>query len=95
MVISRQVSQTLLPHEVVLYLQSQVHPFTPIPLFLCASFFMTHRALDDSFDLQLQVVLKALQDLQRVNCLAQNYLDFLELESVSQRGGLFSYEIFQ
>lgn len=57
----------------------KVHPFTPLPLVLCADFFNTHRYLDESVDRQLQEILDALRDLTSVNNLAQDYLSYQEL----------------
>ncbi|OCL02954.1 citrinin biosynthesis transcriptional activator CtnR [Glonium stellatum] len=51
----------------------KIHPFTPLPLSLCADFFMTHQDLDESLPLQLQEVLEALRELTTVNNLAQTY----------------------
>ncbi len=66
----------------VLYLQTkQVHPFTPIPLSLCAEFFISYRDLDDSFNVQLQDILEALRGMKRFNNLAQGFLAMFELES--------------
>ena len=52
----------------------QVHPFTPLPLVLCADFLNTHRYLDELVDTQVQEILDALRDLTSVNNLAQEYL---------------------
>ena len=56
----------------------QAHPFTPIPLSLCAEFFTTHRDLDEPYGLQLQEISEALRDLRSVNHLAEDYLHLLE-----------------
>ena len=67
----------------ILYLQTkQVHPFTPIPLSLCAEFFISYRDFDASVDVQLQDILKALRSLKGYNNLAQVFLHLFELESV-------------
>lgn len=64
----------------LLCLQPQVHPFTPIPLFICAEFLLTHRDLDVSIDIQLEEILEALRDLKNVNNLANDYLNLFEPE---------------
>ena len=69
-------------------LQAQVHPFTPIPLFLCAEFLLTHRNLDVSIDIQLEEILEALRDLKNVNNLANDYLNLFELEGDRGHFGL-------
>lgn len=67
----------------ILYLQTKkVHPFTPIPLSLCAEFFTSYRDLDDSVYVQLHDILEALRSLRRFNNLAQCILHLFELESV-------------
>jgi hypothetical protein len=58
----------------------KVHPFTPIPLFICAEFLLTHRDLDVSIDIQLEEILEALRDLKNVNNLANDYLNLFEPE---------------
>ncbi|KAI4286649.1 MAG: hypothetical protein L6R35_004094, partial [Caloplaca aegaea] len=60
----------------------KVHPFTPIPLSLCAEFLNSYRNLDDSFASQLEHILKALRSLKRVNNLAQACLHSFELDNV-------------
>ncbi|KAA6409142.1 MAG: transcriptional regulatory [Lasallia pustulata] len=60
----------------------KVHPFTPIPLSLCAEFFTSYRDLDDSVYVQLHDILEALRSLRRFNNLAQCILHLFELESV-------------
>nr|AGN71605.1 putative citrinin biosynthesis transcriptional activator CtnR [Monascus pilosus] len=58
----------------------KVHPFTPLPLYLCAEFLSMYRSLDASFDAQLQEVQNALRNLQAVNNLARTYLNLLQLK---------------
>ncbi|OKL58352.1 hypothetical protein UA08_06013 [Talaromyces atroroseus] len=49
----------------------KVHPFTPIPLCICAEFLNTRdREIDPSLSTQLQEILNALQYLKNVNTLA-------------------------
>ena len=49
----------------------QVHPFTPIPLCICAEFLSSRdRDIDPSVNAQLQEILNALQYLKNVNTLA-------------------------
>jgi len=49
----------------------QVHPFTPIPLCICAEFLNSRdRDIDPSVNVQLQEILNALQYLKNVNTLA-------------------------
>ena len=59
-----------------------MHPFTPIPLCLCAEFFSLHRDLDTSFEMQLQHVLETLRGLKRFNNLAMTFLHLFENENV-------------
>ncbi len=61
---------------------AKVHPFTPLPLVICAEFFTTHRYLDESVDVQVQGVLEVLKDLSSVNNIAQEYLSQQDLENV-------------
>ena len=69
-------------HRTALHSQViQVHPFTPIPLSLCAEFLSSHRNIDDSFDVQLQHILEALRGLKRFNNLAEGFLRLFELDS--------------
>lgn len=50
----------------------QVHPFTPIPLCICAEFLNTRdREIDPTIGIQLQEILDALQYLKNVNALAK------------------------
>ncbi|KAH8692012.1 fungal-specific transcription factor domain-containing protein [Talaromyces proteolyticus] len=50
----------------------KVHPFTPIPLCICAEFLSTRdREIDPKIETQLQEVLDALQYLKNVNALAK------------------------
>ncbi len=58
----------------------KVHPFTPLPLVICAEFFNTHRYLDKSVDMQVREVLEALRDLSSVNNIALEYLSGWDLE---------------
>lgn len=52
-------------------LDTQVHPFTPIPLCICAEFLNSRdRDIDPSLSTQLQEILNALQYLKNVNTLA-------------------------
>ena len=60
----------------------KVHPFTPLPLLICAEFLTTHRDLDESVDVQVQGVLEVLKDLSSVNNIAQEYLSLQDLENV-------------
>ena len=61
------------------YIRLKAHPFTPIPLFLGAEYFMTHGNWDERFDPQLHEITEALRDLKSVNHLAQEYLHLMEL----------------
>ena len=61
---------------------AKVHPFTPIPLLICAEFLTTHRYLDESIDVQVQGVLEVLKDLSSVNNIAQEYSSLQDLENV-------------
>jgi hypothetical protein len=60
----------------------KVHPFTPLPLVICADFFNAHRFLDESVDTQAQEVLEALKDLSSVNNIAQEYLSQQDTEKI-------------
>lgn len=52
--------------------KAQVHPFTPIPLCICAEFLNTRdREIDPTIGIQLQEILDALQYLKNVNALAK------------------------
>ncbi|QKX55293.1 uncharacterized protein TRUGW13939_02385 [Talaromyces rugulosus] len=52
--------------------KAQVHPFTPIPLCICAEFLNSRdRESDPSIGIQLQEILDALQYLKNVNALAK------------------------
>ena len=78
------------------YIRLQAHPFTPIPLFLGAEFFMTHRNWNEEFDPQLFEISEALRDLRSVNHLAQEYLHLVELhgvEYVSSNGGKSTIDV--
>ncbi|PWY75485.1 citrinin biosynthesis transcriptional activator CtnR [Aspergillus heteromorphus CBS 117.55] len=52
----------------------EIHPFTPLPIMLCAKFFMTHPNMDISSPLQLQEVLGTLQRLAETNYLSRDCL---------------------
>ncbi|KAI1379515.1 fungal-specific transcription factor domain-containing protein [Hypoxylon crocopeplum] len=60
----------------------KIHPFTPIPLFLCRQFLFVLRGHDDSLADDLNVIGDALQELKGVNGLCQSRLDidFSEVE---------------
>lgn len=67
-----KVSLTLSCNSVIPYSHTtKVHPFTPIPLSLCAEFLNSHRHLDGSFASQLEHILEVLRSLKRVNNLAE------------------------
>lgn len=57
----------------------QVHPFTPIPLFIGAEYLINHRHGNEPVDPQLHDISEALRDLRSVNHLAQEYLQLVEL----------------
>ena len=56
----------------------QAHPFTPVPLILCAEYFLACSGLENGFRLELSEVSEALRDLKSVNNLAQDYLHLVE-----------------
>ncbi|KAI2621289.1 fungal-specific transcription factor domain-containing protein [Hypoxylon sp. NC1633] len=60
----------------------KVHPFTPIPLFLCRQFLFVLRGHDDSLADDLNVIGEALQELKGINGLCQTRvdIDFSEVE---------------
>lgn len=70
------------------YKRLKVHPFTPIPLFLGAEFFMTHGNWHGGFDPQLHEISEALRDLRSVNHLAQDYLHLMELHGAEYVSGI-------
>lgn len=53
----------------------KVHPFTPIPLFLCRQFLLLLRGHDDSLVDDLNVITEALRELKGVNGLCQSRMD--------------------
>lgn len=53
----------------------QVHPFTPIPLFLCRQFLLLVSSQDETLADDLNVVTEALLELKGVNGLCQSRLD--------------------
>ncbi|EPE28687.1 Zn2/Cys6 DNA-binding protein [Glarea lozoyensis ATCC 20868] len=59
----------------------KVHPFTPVPLYLCARFFKTHKNPDECFNMQLQEIILVLQGLKSVNHLAESFLQLLDLDN--------------
>ena len=78
-----KVSSLHRPQNVFLNQQLiQIHPFTPIPLSLCAEYLNSYRDLDDSFASQLQHILGALRGLKRFNNLAQGCLHLYESQSI-------------
>ncbi|KAL3442731.1 fungal-specific transcription factor domain-containing protein [Aspergillus insuetus] len=56
----------------------RIHPFTPIPLSLCADFLSTHRDPNTTFYAKLQEVFQALQNVKVVNTPGGRILDILE-----------------
>ncbi|KAL7627738.1 hypothetical protein AAE478_001933 [Parahypoxylon ruwenzoriense] len=53
----------------------KVHPFTPIPLFLCRQFLLALRCHDGSIVDELHIITEALQELKGINGLCQSQLD--------------------
>lgn len=53
----------------------KVHPFTPIPLFLCRQFLLLVSSQDETLGDDLSVVTEALHELKGVNGLCQSRLD--------------------
>ena len=70
------------------YTRLKAHPFSPIPLFLGAEFFMTHGNWHERFDGQLHEISEALRDLRSVNHLAQEYLHLMELQGAEHVSGV-------
>lgn len=69
--------------------QSKIHPFTPVPLYLCAAFFRTSNdanSPNNDFDTQLGAILQALQDLKTVNHMAESFLQLLEYNDYTDLG---------
>ncbi|BCR91309.1 uncharacterized protein ACHE_70152A [Aspergillus chevalieri] len=60
----------------------KICPFTAIPLFLCAEYFLTNREGDVALDSDFQDILDVLRDLKNVNNLAQMYLALFDLDCV-------------
>lgn len=56
----------------------QIHPFTPILLFLCAEFFLTHTDLDESPRGHFQEILNVFRELKSINNLAGTFLYVLD-----------------
>lgn len=65
-----------------------MHPFTPLPLILCAEFCNTHRSVDGSVEAQIQEIYRVLKEMSSVNNLARNFLS--SIKSTRQN----SYENF-
>ncbi|KAL2810518.1 fungal-specific transcription factor domain-containing protein [Aspergillus granulosus] len=64
----------------------KIHPFTPIPLSLCADFFNAYRDPNTTFYTKLQEIFQALQNIKIVNSLGGKIFDILE-SSRRQRQG--------
>ncbi|MCJ1378977.1 hypothetical protein MMC17_002076 [Xylographa soralifera] len=58
----------------LLTVSAKVHPFTPLPLRICADFFNTHRYLDEAAASQVREIEAALGEIGSVNNLARDYL---------------------
>ncbi|KAH7383968.1 hypothetical protein BKA66DRAFT_463200 [Pyrenochaeta sp. MPI-SDFR-AT-0127] len=54
--------------------QFQMHPFTPLPLLLCARYCLGHVGSDDTYSTLVISVVRALEGLSIVNSVAQNSL---------------------
>ena len=70
----RSTCQDFPTDQVFKYRNRQIHPFTPILLFLYAEFLHTHTNLDESLRGHFQDILKVFQELKNVNNLAENFL---------------------
>ncbi|KAE8148526.1 fungal-specific transcription factor domain-containing protein [Aspergillus avenaceus] len=57
----------------------KIHPFTPIPLSLCADFFNAYRDPNTTFSAKLQEIFHELRNLRCVNSLSDKILQVLEL----------------
>lgn len=56
----------------------QIHPFTPVLLYLCGSFLQSNLHLDPTFEMQAALQ-EALQSMARSNCMAEDCLNRLDM----------------
>lgn len=70
----------------------QIHPLTPIPIFLCAEF-LYNEMHNEAYQPRLQELFHVLRELKNVNNPDQSYLDLLPRSCISKAAELFSHSV--
>lgn len=70
----------------------QVHPLTPIPLFVCAEF-LYNEMNNEAFQSRLQELFHVFRELRNVNNPDQSYLDLLPHSCISKTAELLSHSV--